>query len=173
MGETEGEEAEGPDEETSPKYENELQETKANWQRALADYQNLKKRILSDTEQEVKRVKIDMLSQLLLTLDYLEMALASPAESQETKNLLAGVEMTRNQMVSFLENQGASPIESEGQFDPALHQAFETVEDAEREPGQIVKTVRRGFSIGEDVLRHAQVVVVKENEPEESAAEEA
>jgi molecular chaperone GrpE len=46
-----------------------------------------------------------------------------------------------------------------GAFDPAVHQALRTVAAPEAEPGSIVKTVRRGYTWGDQVLRFAQVEV--------------
>ncbi len=147
----------------------ELEETREHWQRALADYQNLRKRTFSDVESAVRRSKHEMLSELLLVLDYLDMALASPIESADGRNLLAGVQMTRDQLWNVMQNQGVSPISSEGRFDPSVHQAFESVDDPAREPGEIVSTVRKGFRLGDHVLRHAQVRVVSAPEVESAA----
>lgn len=147
------------DESNEERLQRELDEANDNWKRALADYKNLRKRTLVDIESAVRASKQGLLSELLLVLDYLEMALQTQCETQEGKNLLFGVEMTRDQMIKFLESQDVKPLESEGAFDPELHQAVETVETAEFDEGQIVETVRRGYKCGEFVLRYAQVKV--------------
>lgn len=155
------------------KLEREKQEIEDNWKRALADYKNLRKRTLLDIDNAVRGAKQGMLSELLLVLDYLEMALSTECETQEGKNLLFGVRMTRDQMMQFLEAQDVRPIDSTGSFDPALHQAIESVDAADVEPGTIVETVRRGFHCGEHVLRYAQVKVAKVPEDEAPEPSEA
>ena len=131
----------------------------ANFQRAKADYQNLRRRILEDIDAAVLRETTGLMHEMLTVLDYLDMALASPCESEDSKNLQVGVRMTRGQLWQSLERQGVKPIPTEGIFDPAVHQAMATVEREDVEPGAIVEVVRGGFQKGDHVLRHAQVKV--------------
>jgi molecular chaperone GrpE len=157
------------------RLQRERDEAQENWKRALADYKNLRKRTLVDIDSATRASKQGLLSELLLVLDYLEMALQTQCETQEGKNLLFGVEMTRNQMMKFLESQDVSPLDSEGQFDPEIHQAVENVETGEVEPGTIVETVRRGYKCGDHVLRYSQVKVAAAPAPARSdeASEES
>ena len=119
----------------------ERDEFRVNWQRARADFQNLKRRTLEDIEAAVARERTSLLQETLTILDYLDMALASPCESQDAQNLLVGVRMTRDQLWSMLEGQSVKPIEAEGTFDPGLHQAVSTVETEEVEAGSVVEAV--------------------------------
>ncbi len=140
------------------------------WQRANADYQNLRRRTLSDVEQAARRAKDGLLHELLRVLDYLEMALATECQGQEAKNLLVGVRMTRDELVGVLEREGVRPIPEDGAFDPELHQALGTVETETTEPGTVVATLRRGYRHGEHTLRHAHVhVAVRAGEAEGEA----
>ena len=138
--------------------------------RAQADYQNQKRRAFAERDMEVRRRLQPLLSELLLVLDFLDMALGSPANNEETKNLLMGVDMTRTRFLQALENAGVHPIPSEGMFDPELHEATETELAPDKEPGTILRTVRRGYEWNDTVLRHAQVVVAKD--PAEATAEQ-
>jgi molecular chaperone GrpE len=131
----------------------------ASLQRAQADYQNLRRRLQSDIDSAVQRAKGPLLSDLLLVLDYLDMALAAQCSTQEGKNLLAGVDMTKQQLVRALEREGLKAISESGAFDAAVHQAVERVETDERAPNEIVSTLRRGYMLGTTVLRPAQVAV--------------
>ncbi len=131
----------------------------ANFQRAKADYQNLRRRILEDIDAAVLRETTGLMHEMLTVLDYLDMALASPCESEDSKNLQVGVQMTRGQLWQALERQGVKPIPTEGTFNPSLHQAMATVERGDVEAGTIVEVVRGGFQKGDHVLRHAQVKV--------------
>lgn len=139
--------------------ERERDELRALWQRAQADYQNLKRRQLADVEAAARSARIGTLSELLVVLDYLDMALAAQVTTDEARNLRIGVEMTRQQFWHSLESQGVSVIPTAGAFDPALHQAVSTVESEEAAPGTILEVVRRGYRLQDSVLRHAQVKV--------------
>ena len=139
--------------------ERERDEYLANWQRARADYQNLRRRTLDDVQSAVRRERTVIHEDALIVLDYQDKALAAPVEGQEARNLLMGVRLTRDQLWAMLERQGVATIVAEGTFDPTLHQAVATVATEELPPGTIVEVVRRGFSLGEGVLRHAQVKV--------------
>ena len=131
----------------------------ASWQRAQADYQNLRRRIGSDTEAAVARAKQSVLAELLLVLDYLEMALAAPCASVEGKNLHAGVELTRQQLWRVLEREGVKLVPESGRFDAAVHQAVERVASEQQPEGTILATLRRGYTLGGQILRAGQVRV--------------
>ncbi len=176
-------EGDGEAEEADPllRAERERDEYLVNWQRALADYQNLRRRTLEDIEQAVYRERSGLLEEALTVLDYLDMALDHPCESEEARNLQVGVRMTRDQLWALLERSQVSLIEAQGAFDPDRHQAIATVETAQVPPGEIVEVVRRGFTIGDRVLRYAHVKVaaaegasqVREGEPESPAGDRA
>ena len=168
------------DEDPLTRAERERDEAVANWQRARADYKNLNRRSLETIDAAVGRARVDVLSELLLVLDYLDMALLAECTTDEAKNLHYGVSLTRDQMLGVLERFEVKPIEEMETFDPAVHQALSKVEDVEKAEGDIVEVVRKGYWIGEQVLRHAQVHVVGVDEPvaepeesEEEAIEDA
>jgi len=138
------------------------------WLRAQADYQNLRRRAVTDSEAALKREMQPLLEELLLVLDFLDMALSSPAESKDAKDLSMGVQMTRTKFVQALETAQLKSIPTDGLFDPTVHEAAETRVVANVEPGTIVETVRRGYTWQEQVLRPAVVVVAaKANGPAE------
>lgn len=131
----------------------------ASLQRAQADYQNLRRRLQSDIDSAVARSKGPLLQDLLLVLDYLDMALASQVATSEGKNLLAGVDMTKGQLVRALEREGVKQVAETGTFDAAVHQAVERVETSASAPNTIVATLRKGYTANGAVLRPAQVQV--------------
>lgn len=161
-----------PEEELSPEelVLREREEYLENWRRVQADFQNHRRRQVQVIDAAVKGARRELFAELLLVLDYLDMALMSPVETTEGKNLLMGVQMTRDQMIQFLGTHEVETIDSSGNFDPALHEAIETVEGTDAAPGSIVETVRRGYSIGKDVLRYAHVKVAAD--PAASLADE-
>lgn len=157
--------AEQVDEDPLAQAERERDEAIANWQRARADYKNLSRRSLESIDAAVGRARIELLAELLLVLDYLDMALLAECKSDEAKNLHYGVSLTRDQMLGVLERFEVKPIAELETFDPNIHQAISRVEDEEREEGEIIEVVRKGYWLGEQVLRHAQVRVVGVEEP--------
>lgn len=129
------------------------------WMRLQADFQNHRRRAQANIEAAVATARTEVLGEAVTILDYLDMALAFEVTSEEAKNLKVGVEMTRQQLQGLLDRMSVKAITAEGLFDPSKHQAVSTVETDEHEPGTIVEVVRGGWTMGEAVLRFAQVRV--------------
>lgn len=129
------------------------------WMRAQADYQNLRRRSAAELEDSLLRQMQPLLGELLLVLDYLDLALQSPATTEEAKNLAAGVQMTRAKLAQVLESADVKRIDATGSFDPALHEASRSEPTSEVPPNTIVSTVRPGFTWQGRILRPARVVV--------------
>ena len=157
--------AEEVDEDPLARAERERDEAIANWQRARADYKNLSRRSLESIDAAVGHARIELLGELLLVRDYLDMALLAECTTDEAKNLHMGVSLTPDQMLGVFERFEVKPIEELDTFDPDVHQALSRVEDDEKEEGTILEVVRKGYWIGDQVLRHAQVHVVGVEEP--------
>jgi molecular chaperone GrpE len=128
----------------------------ARWQRSQADCHNIRRRSHSDLEARLRMRMQPLLESILLVMDNLDMALRSPAESAETKNLALGVRMTRDQLVNALGTEDVKSIDTDGPFDPAVHQAIEIVDAEGVEPGSIVSCVREGYTWRDVVLRPAE-----------------
>lgn len=143
----------------------ERDELLARFQRAQADYQNLKRRMATEVEGAVRRSLEGLLESLLLVVDHLELALAAPAESEDARALTQGVRLTCDQLLRSLAAEGVEPIATEGTFDPNLHEAVATLETGEVEPGQVVDSLRRGYTWRGQVLRAAHVRVARAPEP--------
>jgi len=137
----------------------ERDENHKNWQRALADYQNLRRRLSADVDDAVKRGKKALVTDLLLVLDYLDMALSAPAGHAETQALRAGVDMTRQQLWAALQREGVTVVRETGAFDAAWHECVERVETKDAAEGAILSVMRRGYAWDGHVLRPAQVRV--------------
>ena len=133
----------------------------AQWQRAQADYQNLRRRHMAEIEANRRRSLQPLLESLLLVLDNLDMALSAERTSEESQNLARGIQLTRDQFVRALEQEGVRPVETEGSFDPSVHEAVASV-PADQPPGTIVQVLRPGYTWGDTVLRPAQVHVAAE-----------
>ena len=129
------------------------------WQRAVAEFQNYKKRIERDREAEQAGMKGDLIKKVLPVLDDLERALQNrPAEDAWTN----GIELIRRKLQSIIEAEGAVRIEAMGEaFDPRFHEAisYEPVDGVES--GHVLEVVQNGYMIGERVIRPAVVRVAR------------
>lgn len=131
----------------------------ARWLRAQADYQNLRRRAQQELDSALFRTLQPLLDELLLVMDYLDMALAAPTTTAETKALAAGVELTRSKLAQALELVDVRMVPTSGSFDPALHEAGESRATADQPPGTILATTRPGYTWQGRILRPARVVV--------------
>ncbi len=143
------------------------------WMRLQADFQNHRRHAQANIEAAVASARSEVLGEAVTILDYLDMALAFEVTSEEAKNLKVGVEMTRQQLQGLFDRMNVKAVTAEGAFDPSRHQAVSTVETDEHEPGTIVEVVRGGWTIGDAVLRFAQVrVAAAPDAPTDEAAPE-
>lgn len=134
----------------------ELAETKDQYQRMLAEYANYKRR----TEQEKQQIglftKADLLTGLLTSLDNMEKAVEAPA-GDEYKT---GVDLVMRQFREALTALGLEEIPALGEaFDPTVHHAVMR-EDADGvEPETVTQVFQTGYRVGDRVLRPAMVKV--------------
>ena len=146
--------------------------------RALAEMENLRRRVEKDLADAraygVTRFARDMLD----VADNLRRALDSlPAEARATaegafKALIEGVDLTERDFLKKMESHGVRKITPEGQkFDPNLHQAMFEVPDESKPSGTVTQVVQAGYVIGERVLRPAMVGVSKGGPKPAPAAE--
>ena len=132
--------------------------------RLLAEFDNYRRRTAKEHEAARREGRRAALLPLLPVLDSLERALATGSTDRDFYD---GVAATHRLFLAALREAGAEPIESVGQpFDPNLHEAVAAVPvDGEVAPGTVVREVRRGWRLGDELLRPAQVVVATAEEP--------
>lgn len=167
---------EAPAEEGSPPEltpEERIAELEGLLQRSRADFANLRRRGLADSDLAVARAETAMLREMLTLADWLEMALVAEATSPDAITLKEGVRLTRDQLTGLLSNLGVKEISTKGSFNPDEHQAVATVDDEELEPGTIASVIRKGFLRKTEVLRHAQVKVVAQPDSEEAQQDQS
>ena len=126
-------------------------------QRLQADFDNYRKRAARDQEALVARAGERIVKELLPTLDDLERALEAAEEHQEAK-LEEGVKLVHRQLQQLLEREGLAPVETDGKFDPHVHEAL-LKQPSESEEGSVVEVLQKGYRLGDRVLRPARVVV--------------
>jgi molecular chaperone GrpE len=164
------EEAEAGEEELAAR-QRELAEARAQaeeyldgWQRARAELANYKKRVDQDQENARQMANVNLLSKLLPVLDDFERAFQTVPPELAEETWVEGMNMVRRKLQQVIEQDGVTPIETEGQtFDPTYHEAVTYEEMEGYEEGQIIAEVQKGYKIGERVLRPALVRVAKQS----------
>ena len=129
--------------------------------RKTAEFDNYRKRVDRERKEFTEWAAADVLSDLLAVIDDFDRALAAdlPPEAQRYK---AGLEIIHKALGDLVKKRGVTPIETVGaDFDPHRHQAvaYEAVEGARE--GEVVEELRRGYMLGERLLRPALVKVAK------------
>jgi molecular chaperone GrpE len=128
---------------------------------ATTEFEQVRLRSRREIAKEIERGKRFLLLDLLDILDNLDRAIDAAAGDGPDSVLLAGVRMVREQFMARLDGHGVREIAALGEpFDPALHEAISVVPSAGHD-GRVVGLVRRGYRMGDDVLRPAQVAVGK------------
>jgi molecular chaperone GrpE len=147
--------------------QSELEKTKAQaeeyhnlYLRALADFDNYKKRVdrmIADRSDAGRR---DLLKRMLDGLDSLDRANAFRRQGTPPEQLVDGVLATAKQFATILENENVRPIDVVGKpFDPAVAEAVGTRPNPDVPEHTVLDEARKGYRIGDDVLRPAQVIV--------------
>lgn len=141
----------------------------AGWQRAQADYENLKRETVARNGQLSQMVLEGMLMEMLPTLDSLQMAIAhAPAEP---KDWVDGIRHIERHFADSFRQLGVDAVDALGKsFDPACMEAVGEIEGSltgrasggpgERD-GEVVEVKQAGYRIGEKCLRPAKVIVSK------------
>lgn len=127
--------------------------------RERAEMENFRKRQARMAEERVERNKRDLLEKVLEVMDNLDRALHYQ-DTMDREGLQQGLRMVQWQLNELLKTEGLSPVPSVGErFDPHIHEAIESVESDEHPEGTVVEEVRKGYRIGNDMLRPARVIV--------------
>src|SRR5258708_23260981 len=125
--------------------------------RLAADFENYKKRAARERDEYVTFANERLIKELLPVLDDLERALQAAAEHEEAK-LEEGVELVHRSLASLLERNGVEEIDTEGTFDPHVHEALLS-QPSEAEQGSVIDVVQKGYTIGDRVVRPARGIV--------------
>ena len=135
----------------------ELDEKEDRIKRLMAEFENFKKRSEKERTLLYNSVMGDVATKLLPVVDNLEKAAKA---NTEDKGYQEGVEMVLKQFKEVLDSNGVKEIEAVGKpFDPSLHEAVGTVQDDSLDANTVKEEYRKGYMIGDKVLRHSLVVV--------------
>jgi molecular chaperone GrpE len=129
-------------------------------QRKQAEFENFRKRAARDQERLVAHAHERLVRELLPVLDDLERALEA-AERHEEAALVDGVKLVERSLRAALEKEGLVEIETDGPFDPHVHEAVLAQPREDAESGAVVDVLQRGYRLGDKVVRPARVIVAE------------
>jgi molecular chaperone GrpE len=135
--------------------------------RKAADLENLRRRMDREKKRRHEAGKVAVLESMLEVLDDFERSLEAARDLEDAEDpaaayesLKGGVEMVFRKFQDQLQSLGVEPIEAEGEpFDEQLHEAMMRQPSDEVEPGTVLQEIRKGYTMGDRVLRHSRVVV--------------
>ena len=129
--------------------------------RTTADFDNYRKRTERERRELTDRTVEGLLLELVGIVDDFERALSADAAGS-VEAYRQGVELIHRRVLELLSRRGVTPVDAVGaDFDPNLHQAVTTEPAGDRRDGEVVEQFRRGYMIGERLLRPAMVKVAR------------
>jgi molecular chaperone GrpE len=130
--------------------------------RMTADFDNYRKRNERERRDLSDAVTADLVRDVLPAVDDLERALAAPASDDAAAAYRKGVELIHRRLLDTLRKRGVEPLDVVGQdFDPNWHEAVAHDPGEGHRDGEITAELRRGYRIGQRLLRPAQVRVAR------------
>ena len=133
------------------------------WQRAAAELANFKRR--QEEQQKLQRdmIKADVLQGVISALDDMDLAFQNvpPQLDGQLVGWVEGFRLVQRKLDRILDDQRVNAISTEGTFDPNLHEAVSHEESPDHQEGHIIAELRKGYQIGNRVIRPALVRVAK------------
>jgi len=139
--------------------------------RTAADLENYRKRMSREKQDAIKFGNQRLIEELLPVIDNFTMGMMA-AEAESSSMIYMGMKMVQTQLEGFLTSQGVTEAVTVvgSEFDPNIHDAMSQEESDEHEEGKIIRVMRKGYLLGDRLIRPANVVVSKK--AEEVVAEE-
>ena len=135
----------------------ELDDVTDRYKRVLAEFENYKKRSNKEREALYSSILGEVVESMLPVVDNLENAAKVETEDENYKK---GVEMVLKQFKDVLQSKGVEEIKTVGEtFDPELHEAVSSIQNKDLGEKEIAEEYRKGYKIGNKVIRHSMVVV--------------
>ena len=139
------------------KTKQELEETTDRLKRLMAEFDNFKKRSAKEREGLYNSLLSDIVTKFLPVVDNLEQAVNSNTSDENYKQ---GVSLVLKQFTDVRTSLGVQEIEGAGStFNPEFHEAVSLVQDENLGEKEVKEVFRKGYRIGDKVIRHAMVVV--------------
>ncbi len=134
---------------------------KDRWLRKTAEFDNYRKRIERERREQADAAVTDLLEAILLVVDDFDRALVVEA-GPEADAYRTGVELIHAKLLDVLKKRGVRAIDALGaDFDPNIHQAVMHEASPEHRDGEVIGELRKGYMLGDKLLRPAMVKVAK------------
>jgi len=141
------------------------------WQRARAEFANYRRRVEAERESARCESNRELLLKLLPIVDDFERALEALPDELADNPWVSGVTMILNKLQAFLESENVAAVTCVGQpFDPQWHEAMLQEETTEHPDGTVLMELRRGYRLGDRMLRPALVKVASNPSANAAAA---
>jgi molecular chaperone GrpE len=140
----------------------ELEDTKDQFLRGLADFDNYRKRVVREREQLTRCANEELIKRLLEVIDNIERALSAASETHDLEGFKQGIELIDQHLKDLLTKEGLCPIECLGHdFDPNYHEAVMAIDKEDVESEKVVEEIQKGYMLDGRVIRPSKVVVSK------------
>jgi len=128
--------------------------------RLQADFDNFRKRTQRERLDYSRQANEKLMEELLPVLDHFQLGLETARQHPTDKSVIEGLELVYNQMLGALARFGLTPVDADGEvFDPHHHEAITYMPSDEYPAEHVMTQTRRGYKLGNKLLRAAQVVV--------------
>jgi molecular chaperone GrpE len=142
--------------------ERERDDYKDRWLRKTAEFENYRKRVERERREQADQTVTDVLLELLIIDDDFHRALTVDAGGDGGAAYRKGIELIHGKLQDLLRKRGVHPIEALGaDFDPNVHQAVIHESSPDHREGEVIGELRRGYMMGDRLLRPAMVKVAK------------
>jgi molecular chaperone GrpE len=139
----------------------ERDEYRDRWLRKTAEFDNYRKRVERERREQAEQAVVDLILELLLVVDDFDRALTVEA-GDAGDPYRKGIELIHAKLHDLLGKHGVTPIEALGtDFDPNLHQAVIQEASPDNREGEVIGELRRGYMMGDRLLRPSMVKVAK------------
>ena len=153
------------DHDESEQNKDEKKESKENVDQLLrlkADFENTKKRLQREKEEQAKYANEKLLIEILPIVDNLDRALASLSEGHDPQKVMQGLKLAQDELHQVLESHGVQKVSSVGEaFDPQRHEAVATVESEGAHEGTVVDEVQGGYLLNGRLIRPSKVRIAQ------------
>jgi len=130
------------------------------WMRKAAEFDNYRKRMERERREQSEQAIVDLLQELLLVVDDFDRALTAEAGGERGEAYRRGIELIHAKLYDVLKKYGVRPIDALGaDFDPNFHQAVIQESSPDHREGEVIGELRKGYMIGDRLLRPAMVKV--------------
>ncbi|MDR0816476.1 MAG: nucleotide exchange factor GrpE [Desulfovibrio sp.] len=148
---------EDPAEDPKALYKAEVEEMRL---RSAAEMENFKKRLSREHQEQLRYATETVLSDLLPTLDNLDLALQYGSQNEACRDMFQGVAMTHKLLLAAVTKHGLTPLGVEAEeFTPETHEAVGFEDRPDLPAGVVSRVLQHGYKLGDRLLRPAKVMI--------------